>query len=65
MEKTLLTYQDLIEDSSIPFNSLNTIKAHIRRGDFPAPIEYGPRLKRWHKDTIEKWKAAHIPAIAA
>ena len=30
MEKpALLTYQDLIEDSSIPFNSLNTIKRRI------------------------------------
>ena len=65
MKKALLTYKDLLADPEIPFNSLNTIKAHIKRGDFPAPIRYGPRLMRWHVDMIMQWKADHLAKAAA
>ena len=65
MQKTLLSYRDLIDDPEIPFHSLNTIKAHIRRGDFPAPVEYGPRLKRWYRDTVEAWKSERRAEQAA
>ena len=62
MQKELYSIDDLIADPAIPFRSKNTIKAHIQRGDFPAPVAFGPRLKRWHRDTIEQWKAEHRQA---
>ena len=64
MEKTLLTYADIISDPTIPCKTVNTIKAWIKRGLFPQPVPFGPRLKRFTADSIEKWKAERLAPAA-
>lgn len=38
----------------------SSIYAMIRRGEFPAPIELGPRLKVWPSDSIDTWVEERI-----
>ena len=64
MEKSLLSYRDILDDPEIPVTTINSIKNWIRRGLFPAPIEYGPRLKRFTAASIEKWKAERLAPAA-
>ena len=65
MTKSLLTYQDILNDPEIPTSSITTVKRWIQRGDFPAPAAFGPRMKRWNREIIEAWKADHRAAQAA
>ena len=64
MDKTLLTYADLISDPEIPATTVNTLKNWIHRGFFPKPIQFGPRLKRFQKAAIQKWKAEQLAPAA-
>ena len=59
---TLLTAKDLLSHPLIPFKSINTIKAHVERGNFPAPIDYGPRHKRWKQSDISDWLSERVGA---
>ena len=64
MEKSLLTYGDLLADPEIPVTTVNSIKNWIRRGLFPAPVKFGPRLKRFTAASIEQWKAERLAPAA-
>ena len=35
-----------------------TIYRWIKNGEFPAPLQLGPRTVGWSEDSIEKWLAS-------
>lgn len=39
----------------------NTVKRHVARPDFPAPVDRGRYDRRiWHRSDVEAWGRAHI-----
>lgn len=51
----LLTVKDVAEMCHL---GVRTIWRHVSTGDFPAPLTIGRRLKRWNRESIERWIAA-------
>jgi prophage regulatory protein len=42
--------------------SRSTIYERVREGDFPAPVQLGPRAVAWPSDEIDAWIDARITA---
>ena len=45
--------------------TVDTIHRWIRDGIIPAPIQIGPRVRRWAADAIGQWEADRVPEIMA
>lgn len=52
--ETLLTLDEVIAYVRV---SGDTIARLVARGEFPAPIEISPRLRRWRKQDLIDWLA--------
>ncbi|WP_353960383.1 helix-turn-helix transcriptional regulator [Halomonas maura] len=55
--KFFLRKQDVIERCAI---SPSTLHRQIQAGQFPAPVQLGPRSVAWYEDEIECWITAKM-----
>ena len=54
----LVTYADLVSVGYV--NNRTTLRRRILRGEFPAPIQVGPRNIAWLKEEIDAWEANRV-----
>ncbi len=52
-ERPFLTVEEVAAD--ILNTSTRTVWRLVDAGHLPKPVSVGPRLKRWHRPTLEQW----------
>lgn len=54
----LLNERDLCRFLSL---SRSTVRAMVKAGDFPPPVQLGARRIAWRRDAVHEWVASRVP----